>query len=151
MTVCDFSLTSQAALWHRGVIVTGGWRPFCHGRVEKDKASPQPAPSGGALRPCLTCPAEDRDGHKSRTVHKRDAAAPVWRRAAVMFLNNGPRLARNIPRDAHWRRRILRRGFDSDRTASSEQRPIVSRPSAKTTPHRVNIKSSAPPLADSTG
>lgn len=42
MTVCDFSLTSQAALWHGGVIVSGGWRPFCHGRVEKDKAVPQP-------------------------------------------------------------------------------------------------------------
>lgn len=42
ITVCDFSLTSQAALWHGGVIVRGGWKPFCHGRVEKDKAVPQP-------------------------------------------------------------------------------------------------------------
>lgn len=25
MTVYDFSLTSQAALWHGGVIVSGGW------------------------------------------------------------------------------------------------------------------------------
>lgn len=41
-TVCDFSLTSQAALWHGGVIVSGGWKPFCYGRVEKDKAVPQP-------------------------------------------------------------------------------------------------------------
>lgn len=42
ITVCDFSLTSQAALWHGGVIVSGGWKPFYHGRVEKDKAVPQP-------------------------------------------------------------------------------------------------------------
>lgn len=42
ITVCDFSLTSQAALWHRGVIVSSGWKPFCHGRAEKDKAAPQP-------------------------------------------------------------------------------------------------------------
>lgn len=41
ITVCDFSLTSQAALWHGGVIVSGGWKPFSHGRVEKDKAVPQ--------------------------------------------------------------------------------------------------------------
>lgn len=41
ITVCDFSLTSQAALWHGGMIVSGGWKPFCHGRVEKDKAVPQ--------------------------------------------------------------------------------------------------------------
>lgn len=39
--VCDFSLTSQAALWHGGVIVNGGWKPFCYGRVDKDKAVPQ--------------------------------------------------------------------------------------------------------------
>lgn len=25
ITECDFSLTSQAAIWHRGVIVSGGW------------------------------------------------------------------------------------------------------------------------------
>lgn len=42
ITVCDFSLTSQAALWHGGVIVSGGWKTFCYGRVEKDKAVPQP-------------------------------------------------------------------------------------------------------------
>lgn len=60
ITVCDFSLTSQAALWHGGVIVSGGWKPFCHGRVEKDKAVPQPlclaelcglvSPPGGGYR-----------------------------------------------------------------------------------------------------
>jgi len=36
ITACDFFLTSQAALWHGGVIVSGGWS-FYHGRVEKDK------------------------------------------------------------------------------------------------------------------
>lgn len=40
ITECDFFLTSQAAIWHRGVIVSGGWWPFCHGRVEKHKAVP---------------------------------------------------------------------------------------------------------------
>ncbi len=60
ITVCDFFLTSQAALWHGGVIVSSGWKPFCHGRVEKDKTVPQPlclaelcglvSPPGGGYR-----------------------------------------------------------------------------------------------------
>lgn len=29
ITVCDFSLTSQAALWYCGIIVSCGWQPFC--------------------------------------------------------------------------------------------------------------------------
>lgn len=41
ITMCDFSLTSRAALWHCGVMVSGGWKRFCHSRVE-DKAVLQP-------------------------------------------------------------------------------------------------------------
>lgn len=65
ITVCDFSLTSQAALWHGGVIVSGGSKPFCHGRVEKDKAGPQSICLAGHC--CIVSPEaeEDRDWHMS--------------------------------------------------------------------------------------
>ncbi|TNN64455.1 hypothetical protein EYF80_025306 [Liparis tanakae] len=49
-----YALEAYDALWHRGVIVIGGWKPFGHGRVEKDKAVPQPlclAELGGLVSP----------------------------------------------------------------------------------------------------
>lgn len=100
ITVCDFSLTSQAALWHRGVIVSGGWRPFCHGRVEKDKASPQPPRL--AERCDLVSPAWWRIGTGTRAGGSQAGRGPVGFETTlengvvvdVIFLNNGLRLAK---------------------------------------------------------
>lgn len=84
ITVCDFSLTSQAALWHGGVIVSGGWKPFCHGRVEKDKAGPQSICLAGHRGIVSPAPEEDRDWHMSGkftrgTKHPASACLPTAR------------------------------------------------------------------------
>lgn len=77
ITVCDFSLTSQAALWHGGVIVSGGWKPFCHGRVEKDKATPHSILSRWVLRHCLTCAGGGRRLAHERKVQARGKTPPL--------------------------------------------------------------------------
>lgn len=140
ITVCDFSLTSQAALWHGGVIVSRGWKPFCHGRVEKDKAGPQSICLTGHCGIVSPASEEDRDWHMSGKVHARDKTpgfrlftySPGLRAVRMRVWRNGGRRTGGLgSASLTWKGLLPFKQW-------LHCLPAI----RKTMPHRVNIKSS---------